>query len=101
MVGRKVSETNTCTFDANFGDNNYSIIISDGQITKVSNWSTRSFYNKQNDSPDFYECCKKAIRFIVNCNPKELRNIYHSLSEGEMKNFCKELQVEKIAELQF
>lgn len=103
MVANNIvrSETNTCSFMANIGDNNYSITITDGQITQVSNWATRGFYDKGNDSPDFCKCCKDAIRFIVNCNPKDLRNIYHALSEGEMKTFCKELQAEKIAELQF
>lgn len=94
-------ETTACKFTANVGDNNYSISIADGKITEVSNWATRGFYDKRNGDSGFSECCHNAIRFIANCNPKELKNIYHALEEGPMKDFCREVQIEKIAELQF
>lgn len=89
-------------FEADNGDDyHYSITIVNGEIDEVSNWATRGFYEKKKGYSDFADCCYDAIRFIVDWKPTELKNIYHALSEGAMKDFCKKLQAEKIAELQF
>lgn len=82
-------------------DQHYSITIVNGEIEEVSNWETRGFYEKKKGDSNFDECCYKAIGFIVDHDPKELKNIYHVLNEGDFKDFCKDLQAEKIAELQF
>lgn len=89
-------------FEADNGDDyHYSITIVNGEIAEVSNWATRGFYEKKQGDSDFSKCCYDAIRFIVDSKPKELKNIYHALSEGPMKDFCRKVQTEKIAELQF
>lgn len=86
---------------SNDGDYHYSITIMNGEIIEVSNWATRGFYEKKQGDSGFAECCYNAIRFIVDCKPKELKNIYYTLSEGYFKDFCKQIQAEKISKLQF
>lgn len=89
-------------FQADNGDDDhYSITVVNGEIEEVSNWATRGFYEKKQGDSGFAECCYDAIRFIVDQKPKELKNIYHALNEGYFKDFCKRVQTEKIAELQF
>lgn len=85
----------------NGNDDHYSITIVNGEIEEVSNWATRGFYEKKRSDSDFAECCYTAIHFIVDQDPKELKNIYHALNYGYFKDLCKTIQEEKIAELQF
>ncbi len=89
-------------FEADNGDDyHYSITVVNGEIDEVSNWAARGFYEKKKGDPDFAESCYDAIRFIVDHKPTELKNIYHALSEGPMKAFCRKILAEKVAELQF
>lgn len=82
-------------------DYHCSITIFNGEIDKIESWGTHGFYNKKKGDSGFAESCYDAIRFIVDHKPTELKNIYNALSEGEMKDFCRKIQAEKIAELQF
>lgn len=81
------------------------LTIKGGKIVQIS-WS--SPYDRGNfyltstncDSPIFFARCCDSIRFIVKHKPEELKNIYNALSEGPIKDFCKNLQKELIEELQ-
>lgn len=78
------------------------IVIKDGEIVRTSYSSAYCCgYRVENGDPNFVEECSTAIAFITDIEPKKLRDIYHALSEGEMKDFCKKLQAVKVAELQF
>ena len=81
------------------------LTIKNGKIVQIS-WSSPydncTFYATRLNcnSPVFLARCCDSIRFIVKHKPEELKNIYDSLSEGAVKDFCKKLQKELIKELQ-
>lgn len=78
------------------------VVIVNGEIIRTSRWTEYSNgYRVLKGEPGFIAECKTSIRHIANNNPGELKDIYHALSEGPMKDFCKKIQMEKIAELQF
>lgn len=88
-------------FEAKKGDYNESLTIENGEIVRTDSWNSRDGGWTLKGEVGFAQSCKSAIRFIVDQKPEELKNIYHKLSEGPMKDFCRELQQEKIQELQF
>lgn len=77
------------------------LTIKDGKVVQIS-WSSPydrgSFYSTSTNynSPIFLARCCDSIRFIVKYKPEELKNIYDALSEGAIKDFCKNLQKELI-----
>lgn len=81
------------------------LTIKNGKIVQIS-WSSPydkgNFYltNSKYDYPIFLARCCDSIRFIAKYNPEELKNIYDALSEGAVKDFCKNLQKELIKEFQ-
>lgn len=79
------------------------ITIKDGKIVQISVSCTYASFNKY--LVDELDCsyltqCYDSIRTIVEHKPEELKNIYNALSEGKVKDFCKELQKDRIEELQ-
>lgn len=88
-------------FQANNGDCHQDLTIRDGEIVETGCWDSRNGGGSSKGDYNFVNSCRDTIRFIVKYNPKELKNIYNALSEGPMKNFCRELQQEKMRELEF
>lgn len=89
----------THEFEASLGSYTETLTIVDGKITELGYHDIGNGGSCFKDSSDFVKCCKKTIRFIVDKKPEELKNIYEVLSDGPMKDFCKSLQEEKMAEL--
>ncbi len=78
------------------------VVIVNGEIIRTSRWTEYSSgYCVLKGEPDFIDECKASIHHIADISPSNLKDIYHALSEGEMKDFCRKIQAEKIAELQF
>ena len=78
------------------------VVIVNGEIIRTSRWTEySSWYCVLKGEPDFIDECKASIHHIADISPSNLKDIYHALSEGEMKDFCRKIQAEKIAELQF
>ena len=80
----------------------HNVVIVNGEIARTSWWTERSSgYTKYPGEESFIDVCTTSIRFITTFEPAKLKKIYHALSDGPMKDFCKQVQAEKIAELQF
>lgn len=78
------------------------VVIVNGEIIRTSRWTQYcSGYRVLKGEPGFIAECKTSIRHIADVSPGELKDIYHALSEGPTKDFCRKIQAEKIAELQF
>ncbi|MCI8362599.1 MAG: hypothetical protein HFJ41_05690 [Clostridia bacterium] len=78
------------------------VVIVNGEIVRTSKWTEDcSGYRVLKGESGFIAECKTSIRHIADINPRELKDIYHALAEGPMKDFCKKIQTQKIAELQF
>lgn len=88
-------------FEASSGDYHEDLTIVDGEIQETGCWDSRNGGGCRKGEPDFTRSCYSTIRFIVNKKPEELKNIYDVLADGAMKDFCKKLQQEKLAELNF
>lgn len=78
-----------------------SLTITDGEIVEIFSQSATGHGTATKSCLHFDNTCRSAIRFIVKHDLKELKNIYNALSEGPMKDFCRELQKEKMKELEF
>lgn len=78
-----------------------SLIITDGEIVEIYSQTATGHGTATKSCLNFDDTCRFSIRFIVNHDLKELKNIYTALSEGPMKDFCRELQKEKMKELEF
>lgn len=99
MKDPKVERTVYAESDSGVSRN---VVIVNGEIIRTSRWTEYcSGYRISKEHPDFIDECKLSIRYIADISPRKLKDIYHALSEGPMKDFCREVQIEKIAELQF
>lgn len=88
-------------FEATIGECHEELTIVNGEIQETESWDSHNGGGRKKGESGFTESCHSTIRFIVNHNPKELKNIYYALADGAMKDFCKSLQQEKLAELNF
>ncbi len=88
-------------FEANSGEYHEDLTIVDGEIQETGCWDSRNGGGRKKGESGFTESCYSTIRFIVKHKPEELKNIYNALADGTMKDFCKRLQQEKLAELNF
>lgn len=88
-------------FEASSGDFHKSLTIVDGEIQEVGCWDSRGGGDCRKGQSGFADSCYSTIRFIVDHKPEELKNIYNVLEDGLMKDFCRKLQQEKLAELNF
>lgn len=95
------TETTIYKFEASIGDYHRILTIKDGKILQVGCCVPNNECGYKRYEPDFVDECYSTIIFIVNHNPKELKNIYNALADGEMKEFCRKLQQKKLAELDF
>lgn len=91
----------TCKFEANILDYHEELIIENGEIQETGSWDSRNGGGCRKGDYGFTDRCYSTIRFIVKHKPEELKNIYNALSDGVMKDFCRKLQKEKMAELDF
>lgn len=84
-------------------DINYikSLKIIDGEIVEIYSESSFGHGTSTKSCLNFDKTCCSTIRFIVNQDVTELKKIYDVLSEGPIKDFCRELQKEKMKELEF
>ncbi len=94
-------EVTTYKFEASNGDYHQDLTIVDGEIQETGCWDLRNGGGCKRGESGFAESCYSTIRFIVDHKPGELKNIYNVLDEGTMKNFCRKLQQEKLAEFNF
>ena len=94
-------EVTTYKFEANAGDYHQDLTIVDGEIQETGCWDSRNGGGYKKGESGFAESCYSAIRFIVDHKPEELKNIYSVLADGPMKDFCRKLQQEKLAEFNF
>ncbi len=94
-------EVTTYKFEASSGDYHEELTIVDGEIQETGCWDSRNGGGCRKGESGFAESCYSTIRFIVNHKPEELKNIYNVLEDGVMKDFCRKLQREKLAELNF
>lgn len=94
-------EVTTYKFEASSGDYHESLTIVEGEIQETGYWDSRNGGGCSKGESGFADSCYSTIRFIVNHKPEELKNIYNVLADGVMKDFCKRLQQEKLAELNF
>lgn len=81
------------------------ITIEDGKIQKIVEWDNFSeywnAYSIWRNFPNFTKICCSIIEFIGQHNIEELSNIYSVLRDTTMKDFCKQIQNRKLAELDF
>lgn len=94
-------EVTTYRFEASCGDYYEDLTIEDGEIQEIGCWDSRNGGSCKKGEPGFVTNCYSTIRFIAKYKPEELKNIYNVLSDAVMKDFCKKLQREKMAELKF
>lgn len=88
-------------FEASSGDYHEDLTIVDGEIIETGCWDSRNGGGRKKGETGFNESCYSTIRFIVDHKPEELKNIYNVLADGTMKDFCRKLQQEKLAEFNF
>ena len=92
----------TCyKFEASRGDYHRELTITNGEIEKTACSDSRNGGWCKKGESGFAESCQLTIRFIVDQKPEELKNIYDVLADGAMKDFCRKVQQEKLAELNF
>lgn len=103
IKGKKTVEVECTTylFKASEGDYNIILVIENGDIQEISCWNSVKSSRYTKDKEDFTKNCYSAINIIVKQNPEELKNIYKVLKKGAMKDFCRELQQEKLARFDF
>lgn len=103
IKGTKTVEVDVTTykFEASSGDYHQNLTIVDGEIKSTGCWDSRNGGGYERGESGFVESCYSTIRFIVNHKPEELKNIYNVLADGKMKEFCRKLQKEKLAEFDF
>lgn len=104
MTERKEKRTNEVTvyeFKASNGEHHKSLTIVDGEIQETGFWDSRIRGGYKKGEFGFTESCYTTISFIVNHKPEELENIYNVLVDGVMRDFCRRLQKEKMAKLDF
>lgn len=96
-------ELTSYKFDAkvNYRHHYVSLLITEGEIVEAYYEDSRCCNFIKKDKPYFTKSCLNIIYTIAKENPEELKNIYHTLSDGVMKEFCKQLQQYMIAQLQF
>lgn len=78
-----------------------SLTITNGEIVEIYDESASGHGTSTKSCLNFDKTGRSSIRFIVEYDLKELKNFYNVLSEGPMKDFCRELQKEKMKELEF
>jgi len=101
-IRQKIIEATATKFEADNGnDIHMNIFITNGEIVRTDSWSSSGLYIKYKGHPNFVIACCNAIHFIAHRTPKELKNIYYALSDETMKNYCRKIQQEMIAQLQF